>query len=469
MPTIKQYVNLPAAATGVNGPVRQLRVTPNQVPNVAPGDRVDWWIEPDPGNENLAFQSLTERTRLAHGAAPGVTVGAGHHFDNTLTFTHIGGDKYTIKASRDGQRAQFLATDEFQTWRKLYYTVWYSGAQTLATYNNIDPRFVGEFARHFIELERRAVLPALATVDSARVDFQSLSQQAVSSPTFDWPFMNGGPNALLNLRVGGVPPGGGTLTDKPLHMAFLLVPNCYYTQLERRAFPTANNAVGSITTFRTVWRDPTNGNNFMWTAQASWPAAGATDVRAYFTFTPGSPNRVNWNLTTLPGLTAHLATPGNTYNLTFSFIWKSSINGYSWGNFCVVGCTGPGRSETAVLGTFVHEMGHGIGQTVRQEPQYSATGVALATQLANPRWYTDQFGGQGPHCNTNAGLTPDPSTTSGQRYDWWPALGGRLCTIYHAGHNNRDDGVFCPVCAPRIRRVRLDTPAQTSRNWNHFG
>src|SRR5689334_2884595 len=98
MATIKQYVNLPAAATGVNGPVRQLRVTPCQVPNVAPGDRVDWWIEPDPGNESLAFQSLTERTRLAHGAAPGVTVGAGHHFDNTLTFTHIGGDKYKVKA-----------------------------------------------------------------------------------------------------------------------------------------------------------------------------------------------------------------------------------------------------------------------------------------------------------------------------------------------------------------------------------
>jgi hypothetical protein len=40
MAVIKQYVNLPGTTGGL-GPTRALRVTPNQVRNVAPGDQVD--------------------------------------------------------------------------------------------------------------------------------------------------------------------------------------------------------------------------------------------------------------------------------------------------------------------------------------------------------------------------------------------------------------------------------------------
>ncbi|MEP7126475.1 MAG: hypothetical protein ABJE95_36425 [Byssovorax sp.] len=475
MPPVKQYVNLPAGVSNL-GPSRALRVSPNQVPNVAPGDRVDWWIEPDPGNNDRKYQSTAERTAMLHGAQAGTTVGAQHYFDNTINFTHVGGDKYVVKASRDGQRASFVVTEQFETWRKLFYTVWYSGADTLGAYNNIDPRFVSEFARHFIELERKGVYPSLRQATSARVDYKSLSAVAAGSTAFDWPFLNGGPNALLNLQAGGAPAAGGTLSDKPLHMAFLLVPDCYFSGLVPGSFPATRNVTGSVTTYDRVWNDPTLNNRFMYTAQASWGMAGATDVTPYFTTAAGTTwgsNVVTWNLATLPGLTTHLATaPANTYRLTFSFITRSAINGYSWGNFCVVGCTG--RSETAVLGTLVHEMGHGIGQTVRDELLYNVgTGVAVGTTDPNPTWYTGKggqgYGGQGPHCHTNAGLTPDPSTSSGQRYDWWPALGGQLCTIYHAGHNNRNDGVYCPVCAPRIRRVHLEAAGQIRRSWNHFG
>ena len=480
MADIKHYVNLPGT-TGDTGAVLNLRVRANQVPNVAPGDRVDWWLDADPGNESLTFQSVSgapnpsriSRTALAHGPAPGATSGADHFFDNALTLTQLGGDKYEVFASRDGQRGNNVrfppAGDWLQTWRKLYYTIWYSGADTLGLVGNVEAAFQGEFRRHFIEMERRGLNPTLVAVTEARVDMWSWAARTGGATIGDFPFMSGGPGALMSLRVNGAPPAAGTLPDKPWHAAVLMVPYCYDTSFEDRNYPTTRNVTGVETVFDPVWDDPLNGGQFMYTAQASWGALGATDVRSYFTRGVGvTPDtyQVRWDLNPLPGLTAHLAaSPANNFRLRFTFVTRSAINGYSFGNFFVVGCTG--RPESHVLGTFVHELGHGVKQVVQDEAIYNGAGVALATRFPNPMWYDDTYGGQGPHCHTNAALTGPAGTPSGFRYSWWAALGpDKLCTMYHAGHFHRDNGVFCATCAPRIRRANLMLP---NPRWHRFG
>jgi hypothetical protein len=64
MATIKQYVNLPTGGASTEGPERNLLVGASSVPHVGPGDRVEWWIEPDPGNTDVGYLSLAGRAKL---------------------------------------------------------------------------------------------------------------------------------------------------------------------------------------------------------------------------------------------------------------------------------------------------------------------------------------------------------------------------------------------------------------------
>lgn len=466
MAQVKQYVNLPGA-TGVVGPTISFRVYANQVPNVHPGDRVDWWIEANPANMDLKYQSTAERTQLAHGPLPGVTSGTNHYFDNTLTLTQIGGDKYVVKASRDGQRANFKPSDEYETWRKLYYSVWWSHPESLAMFNGVEARWQDAFKRGFLELERKATQATLTPAYEARLDYRSLGRQFTGAGAHDWPFMNGGPGALMNLRNGGGNPAGATLSDKPLHMALLVVPDLYWTQLERMTFDPTTTVAGSTPTYNRIFPDPQLGGQWLWTAQASWSGAGATDVRGYFTYTVGWPTQINWDLRPLAGLTPYLAgAPGRNFRLDFAYIYRPPIGGFSWGNFSVAACTN--MPENQVLQALTHEMGHAAGQAVQQEPLYNVgTGAALGTFETNRNWYNDPYGGSGPHCHINAILTPDPTTSSRQIYIW--GGGAQMCPMFYMLNNNSDPDHFCAFCLPRIKRRDLRTPTGAAGTWNDFG
>src|SRR5689334_20017984 len=134
MPPTKQYVNLPASAPNPErGDTRRLQITPNTVPNVNPGDRVEWWIEPNPGNTGIIYLSPANRPRLQFNETP-ITAASGK-FENTITFPPSGGDKFIIKAAKAGDRANFLQTGEFETWRKIFYTVHYMGADAQNLFN----------------------------------------------------------------------------------------------------------------------------------------------------------------------------------------------------------------------------------------------------------------------------------------------------------------------------------------------
>ncbi|MCC6552292.1 MAG: hypothetical protein IT372_04620 [Polyangiaceae bacterium] len=473
MALIKQYVNLPSGVTNIHGATRQIRVQPTSVPNVGTG-RAEWWVSPD-GTSNTSILYIPPATR--NPVSPSGPAGAkmtktkttltatgadAGFFVNTLSFPQVGGDRYVVKVSREGNRADPLTTpDTFQTWRKIYYTVYYMGAASLNLFNTIQARFEGAYAPAFIEVQN--VVKTATLTDIQRADLTS--NWAI--PSFPW--MNGGPNAIINLR----PQGAGVLADKPFHLALLVVPELYDLRNVARAELNRTSPVGSTTYLHDLHVDAGTTLGFIVSASASWTGHAPVNVRDRFTLGAhsGALSTISWDLTAVPGLTAWLAGAGHRYNLNYTVRREDTFMGWSFANFCVVRTM---DGLTDVLETFTHELGHGLQQTVRQEPRWNEAGNPMAPDY-NAFWHTDMFGGQGPHCTFNAVLGPATAAqiangaTSGQAYRW--GGGGLMCTMFFRGDANVDpDGKFCTVaCEPRLKRVTLDSARMTARRWNFFG
>lgn len=454
MPIIKQYVNLPTGVTNINGPTREMKLQPNTIPNVSAGDRVEWWVEPVGGNNvDEQYLSLAARAHMQHAET---VIAPSSFFENNLILPHVGGDQYVVKASKKNDRPNFVASDTFETWRKLYYTVHYMGNASLNFFNALEGDFKAAFLPGFLELENVAKIATLTV--QARVN-ASLDR---SGGGLSFPFMDGSANAVMDLA----PDGAGTLSSKPYHVALLVVPNILKTN------PVPNNAsftnpVGTTNYNHLLYTEVGNPRAFITQGDIRWTGHPWTNVQANFAVTTNTSRNsvITWDFSTVAGLTTHLATPGNTYDLRWTVVKESPVMGYSIFNFCIVRTL---DGMTDVLQTFTHEVGHGIGQAVNWEDRWNAAGASIAPE-ANPKWYDDVYGGRGPHCSTNATLRPAVGLTSGQEYRYGGA--GHLCTMYHAGESHVEPkGKFCAAhCEPRIKRRNLDTASLNAKFWNYFG
>jgi hypothetical protein len=460
MAIIKQYVNLPSGTTNIHGRTRDLRLTPSSVPNVGPGDRVEWWIEPDPGNTNVSYLSLAQRASLR---SPQTGLSGSGAFENQLTLPHVGGDKYKVRVSKLHQRANFLETDTFETWRKLYYSVFYMGNAALNMFNGLEADFKAAFAAGFVELENVQKTAALTVM--ARVDLSTAA--AIGRPNFHFLGGTAAPGGIVDLR----PTGTGALAHKPFHVAIIVVPDIYRIQDVAKTFTIALASIAGSTTvdFR-LFQKPGDPKAFVYQGTVSWPSHAGVDIKPKL-FLQGAPtnylSRYRWDLRTVPGLTTWLATAGHTASIDLSLVKESpGIMGYSIYNLVVVRTI---DGTTDVLQTFTHEVGHGIRQTVQSEPKFTGGGTASGSE-ANPRWHTDNFGGRGNHCSTNATLSTaaplPPGLTSVFRYGG----AGDLCTMYYAGESHVEPkGKFCATaCLPRVKRVNLDSTSMNLR-WNQIG
>ncbi|HVG58121.1 MAG TPA: hypothetical protein VNA24_06175 [Hyalangium sp.] len=460
MPPTKQYVNLPASAPNPErGNTRKLQVTPNTVPNVNAGDVLEWWIEPNPANTDTIYLSPANRPRLQFNETP-ITAASGK-FENTVTFPPSGGDKFIVKVAKKGDRANFLQTDEFETWRKIYYTVHYMGADAQNLFNSLRARYEAAFLEGFVELQQIQIV-ATAT-QMARVD--ATIQPKIGRPFLH--FMQDPPNGIVGLR----PTGSTALADKPFHVALLVVPDVYSVDEERFPLMASRSVVGSTSLDYQLHTDPGDPRAFVYRATVSWPGRLAIDVKDKLSVV-GAPTRhlstVRWDLSAVPGLTLHLAAaPANTFDLDAILVSESSVMGYSVANFCIVRTI---DGSTDVLQTFTHEVGHGVGQTVEKESRWDGPGNALSDEH-NPFWHTDPYGGRGPHCKTRATLSAAPASaglTTGQWYRYGGA--GHLCTMFFSGEPRvQPDGKFCENCVPRLKRFSLDSSSMTTRHWNYFG
>lgn len=475
MAVIKQYVNLPSGVTTHQGPTRQLRVAPNNVPAVAPGDRAEWWVEPDgTSNTNIFFIPPATRNPTSPSGIAGArvtntqttltTTGANrNHFVNTINLPHVGGDNYVVKVSRRNNRPQFHTSDTFQTWRKLFYTVFHVTPTNLAEFNAVEQQFKDAFLEPFVEWENVAKIPGLTQQTKVNV--------GGNFTTGNIPFMNGRPGAVMNLR----PAGTGTLNNKPFHAALLIATVLFETRNIPMTLNNQSNPIGSTTFLHDLHTDASTTFAFILRANAAWTGRPTNNVRFHFAAPVHSAagSTVTWDLTTVPGLTSFLA--GNAarrFQLSFTVVREDRFAGFSTRNFCVARTS---AGITDALQTYTHELAHSLGHVVRSERRFNEAGVRMSNEL-NVFHHTDEFGGQGPHCSTNAVLVPATpaqianGATSGQIFRWSGVAGQTLCTMFFRSDARVDEnGRFCPSCEPRMRRTNMDRASQTARGWNFFG
>ncbi|MFK5856890.1 MAG: hypothetical protein QM503_12235 [Bacteroidota bacterium] len=89
----------------------------------------------------------------------------------------------------------------------------------------------------------------------------------------------------------------------------------------------------------------------------------------------------------------------------------------------------------------------------------------------NSFWYTDKYGGQGPHCSFNAKLIDDDSdeddqTTSKKIYTH---DSGALCTMFFRDDDTVDSkGKFCEHSEPRLVRTNLSKGKMNRNGWGWY-
>ncbi len=467
MSIIKQYVNLPSsAAHPERGNRRRLQVTPNTVPNVNPGDQVEWWIEPRPGNTELMFVRPSQRPRL-QSPDTHLTAASGR-FENTITLPQTGGDRFVVKVARLGDRANFLQTDEFQTWRKLYYTVFYMGNGVRSRFDALRADFEEAFKDGFVELEQ--VQMVAAATQMARVD--ATPRRRHGQPRFDF----------LRPIIGLSPYGHTRLAHKPFHVALLVVPNLYVLEEKILAMVGSRSVSGTTTLTYQLHTDPSNPLAFVRSATVRWRGHRAIDVSDKLSTPRMSRSRDSeliWALHTVPGLTHHLAAATtNTFTLDITLVSESTASSYASSNFCIVGANRASgefltRSPGEFLSSLTHEVGHTLGLTVREEARWDVPGNNWLSALPNTFWHSDPYGGTGDHCTTRARLASAPASeglTTGQWYQY--AGSGHLCTMFWSTDSHRDpQGRFCENCVPTLKRLNMDSASLSSaaRDWNYFG
>lgn len=428
---IKQYVNLPNRARDHHGPRVRLEV---QAASLGP-NRVgvsEWWVEPVGGdNTDQRYLSRGQRARMETSRVRNQR----NTFRNTLLLPHVGGDKHKPRCSKRGDRANAVEMEEFETWRKIYYTVHWMNPQCLATFNAVKGRFEDAFKDGFIELVQRKTLRT--RVDETRTRST---------------------NALEHLYRTQPP-----LPDKPFHLRIVVLNDIY--DVSDHSYDEA----GVTTKVVTIDTD----NPLTDRRREPWLRHAEARINNGRWFNIRGLTRKTGDSEVTVDMTAHhrlsrAIDQGRDVDVRVGTRERDHYLGHSIGNFCCVRIneTGtPAQIQTTILQTFTHEVGHGFQQAVRRERTFNAAGNGNGWDN-NATWHTNNFGGQGPHCSTNAVLGPDASTTSGQSYR---LSAGTLCTMFY-----RDDpavdaaGKFCANCLPRLKRVKLGAAQMRLQGWDWY-
>lgn len=432
---IKQFINLPVNADEHHGSRVNLEV---EAGNLSDEDvaRAEWWVEPV-GSDNQDEKYLSRRAR-AQLRWPN-TRNRRDKFFNRLNLPHVGGDKYVVKCSKPGDRSTFVELEEIQTWRKLYYTIHYMNNDCLTFFNDLKTKFEAAFEEAFIELEN---------VD----DIQTLVDEPHTRSTDSL-------NHLYRRRP--------RLANRPFHLRLVVLNNIYEPEDNQYSVSTGDDIMFYIS--GVIVHTTDNG------------LAPRRPIRSVHARTVGDRRWTN--------ITRHAEKTGDseiTVRLEDHSRFKEDLSngfdidvrirtrerdeylGHSIGNFCCVRINESGtlaQRKTTVLQTLTHEVGHGCQQVVRRERLYNVTGGASGWEN-NPSWHTDNFGGQGPHCSTNAKIAASTTTSSGQTYVW---NSGTLCTMFFSDESHVDaDGEFCTECKPRLTRVNLGSRQMRRQGWGRF-
>jgi hypothetical protein len=399
MAVIKQYVNLePDPNNKDYGNTRTVKVAPDQLKNVQPTDRIEWWAE-TVGNDNVPNLYIDPALRPQFDPPFSPLTGpiGNQYFETTFKLPQVGGNEYQIKAckqvdNRDPKKTVTLK-DTIQTWRKLYYTLYHMGITGLANFKVIKDKFEEAFKECFVEFNNVAQIKTLRIVKTFDAD------------PYNGVFLDGSSNAIIDLKPCG---SKGTLSNKPFHLALLIVPDFYFTLHSEEINKNIRDIkVSSVQVpNEDIFFNPADPLSFIRSATISWPGY-SYNVRDKFTYLGN--NQVDWDFTSVPGLTTYLATPGNNFNIKYILVRKMDTEGYNMfkTNFCIIRTKDSGRyGSNLTLQTFTHETGHALQQVVDLEKTWDEKNGNQLSPKINPHWHNDDYGGIGSHCSTNAILWP---------------------------------------------------------------
>jgi len=435
---IKQYVNLPEDEDQNFGRRVNLEVETAQV-SAEDVVRAEWWVEPD-GDQNQDQKYLSRFARAS--LSRSITRNRDDKFTNRLSLPHVGGEKYIVKCSKPDDRENFVALETIETWRKLYYTVHYMNDECRSFFNDLKTRFEDVYKESFIELEKVAESATLVDEEHT-VSSNSLNHLYRSNPV---------------------------LADRPFHLRLVILNNIY--EAENNTYIV--NSGDADRQLMMLAADTI----FLTTDNGLVPGRPIRSVHAR------SREDRQWI-----NITRHVEVIGDS-EIKIPLFESSRINallldnheiqvrvrtrerdeylGHSIGNFCCLRINESGTPEQrkiTVLQTLTHEVGHGCQQVVRRERIYDASGGASGWEN-NPMWHTDNFGGQGPHCATNAAKQASSDTTSGQVFAW---AAGTLCTMFFQDDEHVDSGGgFCDQCKPRLTRVNLGEREMRRQGWGNY-
>jgi hypothetical protein len=440
----KHYVNLPFDKA------RKHKDRGRQVPLVATpaqlGDKVgvsEWWVEPVGKNTDTKYLSASARALLLR---PFATPRGGKFF-NHLVLPHVGGDKYVVKCAKKGEKSKALKLEEVETWRKIFYTVYWMNKKCEDMFQKVKPKIEAAFKEAFVEFE-------YVTGSKTKKDEKRTPS---TETTYNLPHLYDAKKPLK---------------DKPFHLRVVVL-NDIYDVVERPMDKPGFRKLSYSIRGGAPLADRTP-DDWLKSASVKIEASGRVfNIRKYCKKLNDTDVAIDYSAH--PRLSAAV-NRGRTLTLSVVLRRREHFEGYSINNFCVVRVESVGVAdvEANMLQTFTHEVGHGLQQVVQQETLYDASGNGTGTEK-NPKWHDDRFGGRGPHCSTNATLAADPSGPAGSKIyvpDWWtkvPIIGGKLCTMYFSADDAVDPaGKFCPNCVPRLTRTNLGRTKMQKQGWDQY-
>jgi hypothetical protein len=425
---IKQYVNLPINHDENEGIRLNLEV---EAEDLSDEDiaRAEWWVDPvGSDNQDQKYLSRSARARLRWNN----TRNRRDKFRNIVTLPHVGGDRYVVKCSKHGDRSSPVELEEIQTWRKLYYTVHYMNNDCRDFFNDLKNKFETAFEESFIELEN-------VTMNQTLVD----EPHTRSTNSL---------NHLYRRRP--------RLSNRPFHLRLVVLNNIYDPESNEYEETTTDGVYVHATDEGLDPRRPIISVR-----------AKRSDRRSWISVTRHASKTGDSEITVRLEDDARIKRAlddGHDITVKIRTRERDEYLGHSIGNFCCVRINESGtlaQRKITVLQTLTHEVGHGCQQVVKRERTYNAAGSATGWEN-NPKWHTDNFGGQGPHCWTNAKVAASTSTSSGSTYVW---DSGTLCTMFFRDDSHVDaDGKFCDECKPRLCRVNLGARQMRRKGWGRY-
>jgi hypothetical protein len=432
MATIKQYVNLPRKPKDHHGARVTIQVEAAQLGKKKVGTS-QWWVEPDGGNTDLKYLSKGQRAQVANQYVRNV----GDKFRNTLVLPHVGGDKHKAKCAKKGDKSTAKESDEYQTWRKIFYTVHWMNQDCKDIFDAVKGKFEDAFKVGFVELEKKA-------------DSRTKKDEPRTYAT---------PPHLPHLYA-----RRPELSDKPFHLRIVVLRDIYDAEVKVYTWGSVASDKVNHDISPVELSDHTPRHWLKRARARILPGGTWVDVRRYAAKTGDSKFEVD-----LHGSKrfSKAVAAGKSLTIEVTVRERSHYLGHSLGNFVCVRINEAGTRaaiERTILQTFTHEVGHGLQQTVRREALYKADGSRASPKWENnPMWHTDDYGGQGPHCHKNAKVAASTHTTSGNTY---VHDAGDLCTMFFRDDAAvQADGKFCDHCEPRVKRANLGRAQMDAKGW----